>query len=300
MRFQIRRAMTVPLVFIDAAEDFPVAVGGVGGSGTRLVAMLLQEMGFHLGSDLHPSVDTRWFTLLFKRREILRCDDTEIGQLAVALRSGLAGGHPLPADIVDLVWQLTKDDRLQHSAPWLHDRARSLIGAAAEPMRPGRWGWKEPNTHVIIDRLWQHMPTLRYVHVVRHGLDMAYSRNQNQVLFWEGVAAGTKVTPPQSFAYWCKVHRRMQQLLAANADRMFWLDYDALCRDPDRVLPGLCDFLGVQVPTGFRIEDMVKPQPHRYQPQQLDQFAPDDLAFVRSLGYAIEASDSAADLQGRQ
>jgi hypothetical protein len=37
------------------------------------------------------------------------------------------------------------------------------------------WGWKEPNTHVVLDRLWAELPRLKYVHVRRHGLDMAFS-----------------------------------------------------------------------------------------------------------------------------
>ena len=45
----------------------PVAIGGVGGSGTRLIAQLLREAGFYLGGDLNPALDNRWFTLLFKR-----------------------------------------------------------------------------------------------------------------------------------------------------------------------------------------------------------------------------------------
>jgi hypothetical protein len=49
-----------------------VAVGGVGGSGTRLVAHVMLELGYYLGPDLNESLDTLWFTLLFKRPEIWR------------------------------------------------------------------------------------------------------------------------------------------------------------------------------------------------------------------------------------
>ena len=41
----------------------PVAIGGVGGSGTRLVAQLLSGAGIHMGDDLNGSSDTLWFTL---------------------------------------------------------------------------------------------------------------------------------------------------------------------------------------------------------------------------------------------
>jgi len=45
----------------------PVVVGGLGGSGTRVVAEILIEFGFYLGSDLNAANDNLWFTLLFKR-----------------------------------------------------------------------------------------------------------------------------------------------------------------------------------------------------------------------------------------
>ena len=49
----------------------PVAIGGVGGSGTRLIAQILHEAGFYLGDDLSYAIDNLWFTLLFRRLEIL-------------------------------------------------------------------------------------------------------------------------------------------------------------------------------------------------------------------------------------
>src|SRR5581483_5848515 len=45
----------------------PVAIGGLGGSGTRVVARLLQDLGFYLGADLNDYEDNLWFTLLMKR-----------------------------------------------------------------------------------------------------------------------------------------------------------------------------------------------------------------------------------------
>jgi RNase adaptor protein for sRNA GlmZ degradation len=45
----------------------PVVVGGVGGSGTRLIADILMELGYYIGSDLNKSLDNLAVTLLFKR-----------------------------------------------------------------------------------------------------------------------------------------------------------------------------------------------------------------------------------------
>ena len=51
-------------VVSDAA---PVVVGGIGGSGTRVFAQLLRDLGFDMGSDLNESLDDLGFTALFKR-----------------------------------------------------------------------------------------------------------------------------------------------------------------------------------------------------------------------------------------
>lgn len=45
----------------------PVVIGGVGGSGTRVVAELLENLGFYIGSDLNTASDNLTYTLLFKR-----------------------------------------------------------------------------------------------------------------------------------------------------------------------------------------------------------------------------------------
>ncbi|MEZ5283921.1 MAG: hypothetical protein R2712_03745 [Vicinamibacterales bacterium] len=45
-------------------------------------------------------------------------------------------------------------------------------------------GLKEPNTHVFLDRLAVVYPDMKCVHVVRNGLDMAFSASQNQLRLW--------------------------------------------------------------------------------------------------------------------
>lgn len=272
----------------DAADHTPVAIGGVGGSGTRLVANLLQQAGFHLGDDLNDSSDTLWFTLLFKRQGILEVEDAEFDLLVRTLVSALRRGQPLDPASEARVHELAAHDRPQHPAAWLRERTASLLAATGQPPVDGPWGWKEPNTHVVIERLWRRLPDLRYVHVVRNGLDMAYSSNQNQLRLWGNRVLGADgaVTPARSLAYWCHVHRRMRGLLGANAARMYWLDYDALCLDPDSELPKLCAFLGHPAGNGTSCRDQIHPpRPSRRPDDPAATFAPDDLAFVHSLGY---------------
>jgi hypothetical protein len=263
----------------------------VGGSGTRLVAELARSLGVRMGDDLNPASDTLWFTLLFKWRDVLRCSDEEFSKLVVALRAGLSGGQPLDTRAKALLVALGSEDRPGHSAVWLGERVQSLIAAAALPPHGGRWGWKEPNTHIVIDRLWRYLPELRYVHVVRHGMDMAFSRNQNQVQLWGPAILGTDapLTPQRSLAYWCSTQRRAQRLLAENPHRMFWLDYDALCARPGEETEKLCIFLEADIAHALPVLPEVRPPgSSRHANKDLGLFPDEDLDYVRSLGYRIE------------
>lgn len=272
----------------------PVAVGGIGGSGTRLIAEWLKSLGVFVGTDLNASNDTLWFTLLFKRVEILECDDGEFLALTLAFVAGLTGGSPLPFDFQTLLSRLTARDRPSgETRSWLQDRSRSLIAAAAAPAHGGRWGWKEPNTHLVIERLWRVLPELRYVHVVRHGLDMALSTNQNQVKLWGHAILGQDAapSPARSLAYWCRVHQRMERLLRDNPRRMYWLDYDALCRNPKEAARDLFEFLGFDLGEADALATSVRePDTPRHAGHSLSLFSTQDVEYVRSLGYSILSS----------
>lgn len=265
----------------------PLAIGGVGGSGTRLVAELVGALGYHLGDDLNHASDNLWFTLLFKRWQILQADDSEFAQLVRALVAAMRGGSPLLHGLEARVRQLTEADHDQHPATWLQARAESLIAAAKGPAHRRPWGWKEPNTHVVIERLWQWLPQLRYIHVVRNGLHMAHSHNQNQLRLWGSHMLGEDgpLTPARALAYWCRVQRRMQQLLVENRKRMYWLDYDALCRDPGPVLADFCRFSGLDIEKSKTLHDLIRQQSSQRASQPIDAFAPEDLDYLRSLGY---------------
>lgn len=269
----------------------PVAVGGVGGSGTRLVAELLRRLGLHLGTDLNDASDTLWFTLLFKRIEVLDCCEDEFDTMTGALLAGLAEGMPLAPAEESLVHALATQGRPQHPASWLRARAESLVAATRQSAHHRRWGWKEPNTHVVIERLWQRLPDLCYIHVVRNGVDMSTSANQNQLRLWGTRVLGCDgpVSPGRSLAYWCRIHQRMQHLLAQNPQRMLWLDYDKLCRNPAAEAEVLAEFLGYPSRVVLDALPPIMPPPPREPPEPWE-FDPMDLEYAASLGYGAKAT----------
>ena len=194
---------------------YTVAIGGVGGSGTRLGSALLQILGYYIGDDLNESLDNLWFTLLFKRRSILMEFKPDLRSLISLFFMRMSGQTSFSREQRAWVIRLACEGRLQHSQEWLQQRADSFLsdGCLRDTGQP--WGWKEPNTHIIIDQLVETNPDLRYIHFRRHPIYMALSANQNQLQNWGPVLLNRDVgqEPHDSLTFWCAAHRRMDVLM---------------------------------------------------------------------------------------
>ena len=275
-------------------SDAPVAIGGVGGSGTRLIAQILKELGFYVGSDLNDANDNLWFTLLFKRREVLAESGEQFSQLVDIFLEGMAGDKNFSIAQVKLIKKLSLIDRPQHPVEWLRKRADSLLAKQDNQEKVKYWGWKEPNTHVVINRLQKALPDIKYIHVVRNGLDMAHSANQNQLKLWGShfIGADYEISPYYSLKYWSIVHRRVLELGESMGARFFLLNYDQFCLDPTNSLKKLCGFLEVDI-SNSQISDLsqlikVPNSIGRFKQFGLDIFDPADVDFVRQFGFDTE------------
>lgn len=289
---------------------WPVAVGGLGGSGTRAVAELLRLAGVYLGADLNEALDNRWFTLLFKRpRWYLSARDAggEPVRRALAVfdgvmtRGGVAALRSLPLVLgaaVDLS-RSGHDPSGFAKGAWPYRRVASML--LARPRRasaPTGWGWKEPNTHVLLGELVEQFPALRYVHVVRHGLDMAFSANQNQLHNWGGLFGVEPPTDTGSVAraslnFWIRANERAVGIGESRlGSRFLVVDADRLCEDPDAGVAHLLDFLQVEVSPDVRDAMVAVPRrpasAGRYRGHDLGLFGPEQIEAVRRLGFAVE------------
>ena len=271
----------------------PIAIGGVGGSGTRVVAQFLIDLGLFLGADLNESNDNLWFTLLFKRREILGARDEQFSDLVAVFRQAMNGSGALSTFQHDLARSLAAADQPSHDAEWLRRRVDSLEAWTAREWRaPRPWGWKEPNTHVVLDRLEPFLPGMKYVHVIRNGLDMAYSANQAQLHLWGPSFLGLERvdgSPRLSLKYWHVIHRLVLDRGRRLGDRFLLLNYDRLCADPEEGLGTLLRFLGVKPlrATRDRLLASIRPSQSvgRFRRHSSSDFDPEDIAFVRELGF---------------
>lgn len=269
-----------------------VAVGGVGGSGTRLIAEFLKILGYYIGEDLNNANDNLWFTLLFKRLEILSASDEEISNLIEVFLVGMASSPATFSDQqIQLVRSLSTKSRLQHSTSWLQERADSFLANRSLPKPPSKLAWKEPNTHIVIHRLQKKLPKLKYIHVMRHGLDMAYSANQNQLKLWGEAYLGRKcdlVTPFDSLQYWVAVH---SQILEINDNKRLLLNFDELCCFPSKGISTILDFLDIEAESSMvaKLEALVVMPKSlgRHKAYPLDVFDSSDLDVIKRLGFQV-------------
>jgi hypothetical protein len=270
----------------------PVAIGGIGGSGTRVIASFLDTLGFYLGDDLNEARDNLWFTLLFKRRSILLENEEKFCGLASLFFSRMSGEMALSDGERSRIFQLAEHDRLQHPRDWLLARALSFSNGKSSKRVDQPWGWKEPNTQIVIDRLFDAQPTLRYIHVVRHPLDMAVSANQNQLENWGPIflSRNVGIEPRWSLSYWCAAHRRILKFIGRWPERAMVIDFDELCKRPEPSCEIIAEFVGatlsVDAVSSFR--DWIRPRPAAGSGSlDLGQFDPADLAYVAKIGYTV-------------
>lgn len=287
-----------------------VVIGGVGGSGTRLIAMILAGLGLNIGSNLNEPLDNNVFVYLFRRIQTLDViQDKQLFQmyLSILRKTFCEKKEKLTLSELKLIDDLSNIKNQGVSYKWLKEQSE-LIKENVEngpleegvdqiqsirdkynleqPLK-GKWGWKAPNSHVIMKELFEEYPTMKYIMVVRNGLDMAYSDNQGQLKLWGPVLfKDFKKTPRYSLKYWCMVHKRV--LEDSKGKQFLWLDYDKLCTDPEQYLPILFDFLGISHDYIEGVKPMIRKSSGigRFR-EHKNEFDEEDLEYVKKLGYDI-------------
>ena len=279
-----------------------VAIGGVGGSGTRLIADILIKLGFYMGGSLNEAHDNLWFTLLFKRPDwfdLLPPDDVindAVTLLQKAMTTGLSS-NALESEtnhIWNAVEQLERSNRTTGAS---RDTAEQLITSNPPNFeRQIGWGWKEPNTHIFLPQMYASIQGLKYIHVIRNGLDMALSKNQQQLQNWGAFFSlqnltGNSSLTSQSLDYWIAANNRAIEIGTRQyGDRFLLINYDQFCLSPSKGINGLANFLEVALSpekTG-RLMQSIRPKSiGRYKDIDINSFSRSQLESVRKLGFNI-------------
>ena len=230
----------------------PLIATGRGGSGTRLLTLLLQGLGVHLGDSLNSSGDS--------------------------------------VEWADLIYELSLTTLAGHESPWRGDWASELRHRArcvAPQGRPGPWGWKLPEAMLVLPQLTNTWPDTPIIHLVRHPVDTCLrrthmtSRLNNPIgratLRAAFAALGVDGDPTNAQAYWCNAVswwyqleqlQRCKTVTSARGQRWIELRYEDICSDPQREANRLADQLDLpRKPVAVPVDPLRHQRPNNQDPR---------------------------------
>jgi hypothetical protein len=210
----------------------PVVAIGRGGSGTRLLSELLQSLGVFLGNDINVSGDSlEWVGTIYK--------------LALDRTRG-RGSQPS-----------------KHGSRGLQDTAAQVLSdgdwSGEQP-----WGWKLPETILVLPDILEAFPGAKFIHLVRHPIDSALrrthmtSRLNNRVgkavleaayeaIGWDRDRVRTDPDYLRNAVTWrYQVENAMKfGRDGPGAGQYLEIRFEDLCEDPGRSGQAIADFLGI-------------------------------------------------------
>lgn len=287
----------------------PVAIGGLPGSGTRLAAYLVREFGIYIGDDLTDALDNLWFGLLLASRPAWHRAHSDQASVALRVFEKVMRGHPS----FDQQEERAFDEALHewHERPFRHvspensRRIKHRLSNIGRTMRSNRgipdgaigWGWKSPNSFIFLEQLADVFPELKYIHVMRNGLDLlGKTKMHDQVQAWRQIfdiqppEAGSPAEPKTALSYWIRANQRVLKLgPELFEDRFFVLRYETACEDPRRMAQAVGEFLGVPSTPAVAeaFSAFAGPPDGGDNSAIIRQLDPAELAQVESLGFAI-------------
>lgn len=279
-----------------------ISIGALGGSGTRMVAQLFRHAGVFMGHQLNMALDNLDFTqFVLARSPIAQQSYTQFAEYTSQAR--LTGSQRIYLwHSAIAAWRLTYPYTRHHDAHWrwhlrtfIRQQYRDIWHPAPVPPY---WGWKEPNTHIILPDLLETFPTLQYIHIIRHGLDMAFSSNRNQLWRW-GADFGITVSPTDSeqliamaqLEYWIKTTERIEALQQHYPGRIAIYRLDDFWETPVQTINACFDHARVPLTAAMLDTLITIPQPpsdpHRYRQYKLSMFTRTQLDAVTSRNFEI-------------
>jgi hypothetical protein len=204
-----------------------VAVGALGGSGTRGVVLILRAAGVWMGAWNDPST-----------------------QDSLAMRHILEHHFETFEAIRDA--RETPPAEAQQAF-----RMAMAIHAGKVPTGAAGWGWKNPRSMWLVPFLAGQFPELRFVHLIRDGRSMAFSRNEFLLRSSGRHLLGgdwSKDKRVSQLRLWTRGNLRAREdaLRWLGEDRYLAVRYEDLCGDPVPVIDRMLGFLGVDAESEAR------------------------------------------------
>lgn len=276
--------------------DKIIAIGALGGSGTRAVAEVFIKLDLFMGDDLNKSNDNLLFTRLFKHPEWYRASSDDEKYYRLRVFEKYMSGNALDSKELHELYNAVKTN------PRHKSKLSSYI-SKLEYLYENRkinydWGWKEPNTQIYVSDVLNYFPKMKYIHVLRHGLDMAFSNNVQQLTNWgwkynihlTGDETETQLAFKQ-LDFWIESTKDVIQKIRHYENRVYILNHTNFCPHPVKEIDKLlnfCDFM----PNRQLLNDLYEIPKNtgsnkRYQKYSLKIFNDKQLEFVEQMGFKI-------------
>lgn len=105
---------------------------------------------------------------------------------------------------------------------------------------PQIWGDKSPTSTIHVHRLARAFPQAKFIHLIRHGIDVAYSFDRAGLLDLYDAATT-----------WADRTRAAREFCARHPERSLTVRYEDLVREPEAVIATIAEFLWDLHPTRF-------------------------------------------------
>jgi hypothetical protein len=295
----------------------PVVIGGVGGSGTRLLARLICQAGFYTGMAFNESDDNLYFSNLFANPlRVLWTDNNEISShetdsqvleaLGIFEKAMLCENGLSEEDLLCLFRYAFELGNITPKYDGRRPVYREVVSRQFLSMAIPNyvdydqyvgWGWKEPCTFIYLNYLKSYFHNIKYIHIVRHGLDMAFSENvwhfaQWGWLFGVDTPAEKKDVPLAQLKLWNLANRfTLETARKILGENFLLVRFEDLCLKTEQTAKEVLNFLGVKPKDKVLSEfmEMVKVPDslYRYKKKDISIFDPLEVEGIKAFGYTI-------------
>ncbi|MEP2023595.1 MAG: sulfotransferase [Reichenbachiella sp.] len=274
-----------------------IAIGALGGSGTRAVAELFIRLGIYMGDDLNEPNDNLLFTRLFKNPLWHQKTSIEEKNKRLELFSNyMKSGHLNLNEYIELCKASNSNAAIDTSIIY-YLKKTSALWDSKKALRI--WGWKEPNTQIYTEEILDFFPKLKYIHVIRHGLDMAFSNNRQQLNNWgwkydihlDGTENKSQLAQKQ-LEYWVQSTKDVLKKSEKFKSRVLILNHSNFCNNPKSEIDAILRFTEIECSEELLNELYKIPKNagtnNRYKNKDLSIFSSEQLAFVNEMGFEID------------
>ena len=274
-----------------------IAVGALGGSGTRAIAQVLIQAGIFMGDDLNKPNDNLFFTRLLKNPEwYKKASLDEKNKRLLSFKNYMENGRISLRDLIVYYISAYTNPTYSSELKFYQDVFKLLF---SKKISRDIWGWKEPNTQIFVSEILNLFPNLKYIHILRSGLDMAFSNNKQQLKNWgwkyqiylNGNETQNELAVKQ-LDYWIESTKDVIAKSKGFENRFLMVRHSEFCQSPQKEIDRLLQFCEITVPS-VKLKELyeipsIPSSANRYKNYDLTIFSQEQIQFVQEMGFEVE------------